>query len=136
MEGINIYIVSNAYVYFVELAISIQNWIHQNLSLSCVITTQYDNDKTNIVFGAHSLHRITTMRDDTIVVNMEQLYHGLRWLTQDYIENMRQYKVWDYDLNNISWLKFNLNINASLFTISFPNDLNGIHQHVKDIDVL
>jgi hypothetical protein len=60
--------------------------------------------RTHILFGAHLLPPAASLNPGTILFNLEQIVPGALWVTQDYIERLRRYRVWDYSARNIAAL--------------------------------
>lgn len=90
-----------------------------------------------IVFGAN-LCKFTdiALPNNVIIVNMEQLYKGSPWLSRKYIDLLTRSEVWDYNANNINWLKYHLKKDAKLFRLGYAKCLEMHYSGHQDIDVL
>jgi hypothetical protein len=60
--------------------------------------------RTHILFGAHLLPPAASLNAGTILFNLEQIVPGGLWVTREYIERLRRYRVWDYSARNIAAL--------------------------------
>ena len=92
----------------------------------------------NIVFGSHLIPDMTTIPDDSILFNLEQLSLDSQWCNDLYLSYLKKYRVWDYSLKNIIWLKQNnINSSAKIIPIGYSPKLFRIPKaEVQDIDVL
>ena len=72
----------------------------------------------------------------TIMFNLEQIQPGSPWMTQDYINLLRSYEVWDYSLKNIYKLQ-QVGIKKIKFCgIGYVPELTKIKHTKEDIDIL
>ncbi len=91
-------------------------------SISC---NQIDPSVLNIIFGANShlsppLAEIRSVAkpEFTVVFNMEQIKYGNSFVTPEYISFLAEYKVWDYNQNNINAMRlYNSDIDAFEFPV-------------------
>lgn len=71
-----------------------------------------------------------------IIYQLEQLFDGSKWATQHvYNWLQRADEVWDYDLDNIEWLKKS-GFSPIFKPMEYCNDLCDITHTDKDVDVL
>lgn len=96
---------------FKPIAKNIQNCLIEN-GYKCYFNeeeTWLNYNKNNtipIIFGVNEYKTIRcTIPDNAIIVNFEQLFDGSNWAYDSYIEILKNHEVWDYDNNNIKWLK-------------------------------
>ena len=93
-------------------------------------------DRQNIIFGAHLLDN-TDFPPSTIIFNTEQLWNGVENWVERIIFLGKKYITWDYNDNNIEFLKEKGCSKIFKFEIGFHQKLNRIHKNInKDIDVL
>ena len=91
-----------------------------------------------IVFGANNCqnHNVS-LPENIVLVNMEQLYDESPWLNSKYRELLGKHEVWDYNQDNIKWLKRNLQKDAKLFQLGLCHTLRyNKRSTIEDIDVL
>jgi len=121
---------------FEEVALSLRD-AFKELGHECeVVTNPMLIKGTAIVLGAHKV-RILMHGSKTpmIIYNLEQIYEDSRWLTQEYIDLLRAYPVWDYCQSNVDALA-KLGIKAKLCGIGYMPSLTRIKPVEEDIDVL
>lgn len=96
-------------------------WLGYNLRKIFHLKTQYPNKKI-------------------IIFQMEQLFQGSPYDNRLIHDNLNQADaIWDYDEENVKWLKENLNIDAVFHPLVYVDELNNIPQKSydeHDIDVL
>jgi hypothetical protein len=100
----------------------------------------------NYVFGVHGLTqstRVDFMSSDSVVVNSEPLANLSQVLgylaLEPYLAFLRRYRVWDYSLRNVAWLKQNIAEQARLSWVPLPFSRAHtpvVAATVQDIDVL
>ncbi|MQY29162.1 CgeB family protein [Nocardia aurantia] len=62
--------------------------------------------RRHIVFGSNTFSWWNIrIPDDAILVNLEQIYPGSRWVTEELLATFRRHVVWDYSLRNIATLR-------------------------------
>ncbi len=72
----------------------------------------------------------------SIIYNLEQIQQGSVWLTENYVNILRNYNVWDYSFSNIEALK-QLNVhNVDYVGIGYAPELTRIKAAEEDLDVL
>jgi len=92
--------------------------------------------RTHILFGAHLLPPVASLNAGTILFNLEQIVPGALWVTQDYVERLRRYRVWDYSARNIAALKEMEIHDAAHVPLGYAKVLERIPTAKEDIDVL
>lgn len=93
---------------------------------------------TNIIIGAHQKAELPPLPKNTIICNTEQIIDGSWWLTDRYIDLLKQHTVWDYSKFNVERLKKDFGLrNVHYAGLGYSEDLVRIKPApVKDIDVL
>lgn len=86
----------------------------------------------SIVIGAHLA---STLPPDAIIYNSEQIHDRSPWLTENYLELLRNHTVWDYSSANVRKLK-ELGVKAKHIPIGYVPELTRIKPQQEDIDVL
>lgn len=96
------------------------------------------NNAINILLGSHQLVDWKIIPKNSIIYNLEQMGAPSRYLTESYIQKLREFAVWDYSERNLAWLKNNgINPGASLVPIGYVPTLTRISgNEAQDIDVL
>ena len=96
-----------------------------------------DNYPKPIILGGNLIKFYPDMKfpEGAIIFNMEQLHPQSPWLSKEYIELMQTHEVWDYDSQNIEFLK-TLGINAKYCGIGYVPELTKIKPQKEDIDIL
>lgn len=91
-----------------------------------------------ITLGANLLSFYPPPRPQNLILyNLEQIQAGSPWLKADYMDLLRQYKVWDYSPRNIEHFKSDFGIDdVALCGIGYMPELTRIPASPKDIDVL
>lgn len=100
---------------------------------------QFEEFKWIILFGVNDIKfRQIILPLNSIIVNLEQLYLESPWLSKQYIQLLKSFPVWDYNKNNIHFLKNQLNVQASLLQIGYSDVLlhKKFNNEEKKIDVL
>ena len=93
-------------------------------------------DRQNIIFGPHLLDD-SNFPSSTIIFNTEQLLDGVENWVERIILLGKKYTVWDYNDNNVNFLKDKGCPVVKKFQIGFHEKLLRITQKKhKDIDVL
>jgi hypothetical protein len=92
--------------------------------------------RTHILFGAHLLPPVASLNAGTILFNLEQIVPGALWVTRDYIERLRRYRVWDYSARNIAALEEMGIHDATHVPLGYAKVLERIPTVTEDIDVL
>jgi hypothetical protein len=92
--------------------------------------------RTGIVLGASLLVPGQQLPPDSVIFNLEQIARGSSWLTADYIENLRRYKVWDYSEANAAALRELGVADVSVVELGYVPELTRITPRAKTIDVL
>lgn len=105
-----------------------------NISVNAVLPGEI-----NVVFGTHisPLSIVEDLPPNTIIYNTEQ-FQSI-WLTEEYINLLKRFRVWDYSLHNTNMLKTMLGVNAEYVPVGFCPLLERIvhkPEQEKDIDVL
>lgn len=94
------------------------------------------DDRIHILFGAHLLPGTASLNPGTILFNLEQIVPGSLWVSQDYVERLRRYRVWDYSALNIAALA-DLGIrDATHVPLGYARVLERIPSVEEDIDIL
>ncbi len=115
----------------------------------CRITEKISPGYRYLAFGLNE-GQIRDLPNDSIVVNMEQLYFGSKWVNENYRSLLSRYTLWDYNLRNLKFLMENWKLSASLFSFGYVPGLNHVSskdneevtfqnyqgQEVNEIDVL
>jgi hypothetical protein len=101
----------------------------------CVLVFGY-----NIINGGIKTIRKIYPNKKVIVYQLEQLYRGNRWVTRTNMEFLKEADfVWDYDEQNISFLKQEFNITGKFVPILYSPELTTMpiqRPEKHDIDVL
>lgn len=92
--------------------------------------------RTHILFGAHLLPPAASLNPGTILFNLEQIVPGALWVTRDYLERLRRYRVWDYSARNIAALAEMGIHDAMHVPLGHAKVLERIPSVKEDIDVL
>ena len=89
-----------------------------------------------IAIGANaSRHHWVSLPLTAIILNLEQLYEGSPWLTQEYLAVLQTYQVWDYSTSNQRFLS-SINILSKKISIGYVPSMGDMITKPKDIDVL
>jgi hypothetical protein len=91
-----------------------------------------------IILGCNLLHCYPGLElpKDSILYNLEQVLPGSPWITQTYIETLKQFQVWDYSRANIHQLNTLGVQNIQYAGVGYAKVLTHIPRMHKDIDVL
>lgn len=116
-----------------------------------IVYSSFECQGRTVVLGAHLLNSIPApdIPMDLIIWNLEQIFPGSPWLTNEYVELLRggheefnfnstnrKLEVWDYSQSNIDELK-KLGIEAKLMPVGYMPCLTRIENVPNpDIDVL
>lgn len=107
---------------------------------SPIIRSQQDIDGIPIILGCNLIREMVDIKipSNSILFNLEQVYKKSPWFTEDYIELLKNYKVWDYCGLNITRLKKNFNINSVQHCpVGYVPQLTRLDNvKDKDIDIL
>lgn len=126
---------SDNYV-FDELCVSAASAI-RTLGHSAVISkNQIIPFCVNILVGAHQQATLPELPRNTIIWNTEQLIEDSWWLTERYLNLLKQHTVWDYSQANVEILKKMGIKNVYYAGLGYSRELETIVQKEKDIDVL
>jgi hypothetical protein len=96
-------------------------------------------DATPIVFGAHHLSEggERKLPADAILYNFEQLREGYPWFQARYLALLRRFRVWDYSIRNIEYLRrSNTSPGARHIPVGCVPQLSRVESIAQDIDVL
>lgn len=93
-------------------------------------------ERVNIIFGAHLMPRDLAPYPGSILFNLEQVIPGALWLTAEYLELMKRFKVWDYSAANVAALRARGVPDAAYVPIGYAQCLEKIPPQSEDIDVL
>jgi len=107
-----------------------------------------NHENTVFVLGYHLLKTFKSIRDakpncKIIIFQLEQFYNGTPW-AQSKISNLLREadEIWDYDEDNVNWLRGNFGVSVKLHPIIFTNSLkkmptvNEMSNDDLDIDLL
>lgn len=121
---------------FAEAAISLHAAFVE-LGYGCEVVANPDCiDAPTIVLGANLLPHVRIPENVTLILfNLEQITEGSSWLTNDYINLLKRYEVWDYCRANVDALAA-MGITARLCGIGYMPCLTKIEPDIEDIDVL
>ncbi len=116
-------------IYYGLAELGITTYIHQGAVIPEAI---------NIIFGAHLIPDQKLIPADAIIFNLEQLESKSHYVNENYIECLRNHKVWDYSQRNINFLKnSNINTQAKIVPIGYTSKLLRIPKiEIQDIDIL
>ena len=134
----NIYIYPGTEDVFSDIAIMLCHAFELK-KIRCIINNALNPEKINVIFGANqfiSKNKIINLPDNSIIVNMEQLYDKSPWVSDKYIMFLKLYTVWDYNLSNIKYLREKHNIIADKISFGYTPALHNIPANTEDIDVL
>lgn len=127
---------------FTEIALSIQYRIIKS-GYVCYIYKDTNlvesDDVTYIILGANACINVEMkIPKNSIVVNFEQLFENASWATGPYMKILKENQVWDYDIDNVKWLRNKGCNNIKTLTYGFSptmiydENIDG----KEDIDVL
>jgi hypothetical protein len=75
-----------------------------------------------------------------IIIQLEQLYKGSYWANEISYNNLKYaHEIWDYDRNNILFLREYFNLNARFFPMKYTESLfeiESVNKIKPDIDIL
>ena len=123
---------------FGEICTAVKGAIEQ-AGYKCKISDRIDPICRNILFGVNACIRASItdpIPSDSIIVNMEQLYDGSPWVNETYLQYLRMYTLWDYNMSNIHWLSQRINNIPKKFTLGYTDLLDKCRGKNQDIDVL
>jgi len=91
-----------------------------------------------VILGANMLPMLghVDIPAHAVVFNLEQIDHGVPWLTSQYLDILRRHEVWDYSATNIEKLSQLGIVGAKLCRIGYVPALTRIQASDEDIDVL
>jgi len=71
-----------------------------------VQTNHIDPNAIPIIFGAHHIDPATVHRlpPQSIIYNLEQLAPGYPWFSEQYLQTLARFRVWDYSAANLYYL--------------------------------
>jgi hypothetical protein len=124
---------------FAELARGLQAGLAQlGYDAPIVDNPERCSGKT-IVLGANLLSRLenTSLPDDIVIYNTEQIQTDSDWMTSDYKSILSSYPVWDYSKRNLDSLQSLLGkTDVTLCPIGYQPELTSIRPiEEQDIDV-
>ncbi|MCX7147830.1 MAG: hypothetical protein NTY05_00235 [Rhodocyclales bacterium] len=69
-------------------------------------TNRIDPDALPVIFGAHHIDPAAVHRlpPESIIYNLEQLTPGYPWFTEQYLQTLARFRVWDYSPANLDYL--------------------------------
>jgi len=126
---------------FNEFATTLVNAVRKK-GYVCAYSNHFLPDHKHIILGAIRFSDNESRKNipkDSIIFNLEQLYDQSPLINNQYIDMLRNYSVWDYSLDNITWLRKNQIIyNVKHVSIGNIQDVPITHlsEDKKDIDVL
>lgn len=101
-----------------------------------VVTDPCHIKETAVVLGANLLAKLKEKPPQNLILyNLEQVQEDSKWISDDYLNLLKQYPVWDYSKQNIAALTTR-GINAHYCGIGYMPVLTRIAPTVEDIDVL
>lgn len=122
---------------FIEVAETLCSGLLE-LGYEARITTSVAPGTRHIVLGGNlMLHHLVRIPRDSIHYNLEQIENNENIRTEDYIQYLRNFSVWDYSSRNIEFMRTRgLEIQA-LLPVSYHRVLTRIDPAPqKDIDIL
>jgi hypothetical protein len=142
MKNYCIWIVSPAgYIHshaFDEIALSL-SWAFRELGYDVPIIRDSDLiTEYPIILGANLISSLGTVDipETAIVYNMEQILPGSPWMTEDYVNILRSYELWDYSKKNIAELN-NLGItNVKFCGLGYTSVMTRIEPAPYEFDIL
>lgn len=123
---------------FGDIAILIKQAFNER-GYECNIVTKLDEKAKNIIFGANAIirHSVGNIPIDSVIINMEQLYDGSMWITESYLNLLRNYEVWDYNQSNVNWIEKKINKKVKLIQLGYSQVMETVPlNNVEEIDVL
>ena len=79
---------------------------------------------------------LTLLPSNAILYNLEQVSSESPWLTNEYVQLLRKFKLWDYSsLNQLAWSKLGIR-KVKICPIGYAPELTRIKCVSEDIDVL
>lgn len=123
---------------FSELALSL-NCAYRTLGFHAPIVHNIEK-VTNypVILGSNLIPSVDFFRlpKTSIIYNLEQILIGSPWITENYLNLLRSYEVWDYSKQNISELiKLGIS-NVKYCRIGYVPELTRIKPAPSDIDIL
>ncbi len=123
---------------FSELAL-ILNCAFRALGFHAPIVTNFEKI-TNypVILGCNLIPSADFYRlpEISIMYNLEQILLGSPWITENYLNLLRSYEVWDYSKKNISELNKLGVANVKYCRIGYVPELTRINPASFDIDFL
>jgi len=102
-----------------------------------IVTRPEEISDYAVVLGTHLLTTVTgTLPPHLILYNLEQIQKGSTWISQEYLNLLKRYPVWDYSALNIQKLKECGIKDVTLCGIGYMPALTCIPPAPEDIDVL
>jgi len=123
---------------FEEIGLGLQTAFRQ---LGHDVPIVYDADQISgrpIVLGTLLIPRLQNFElpPDAILYNLEQIAADSLWITEDYLQLLRSYEVWDYSQCNIDELKKRGITNVKLCRIGYMPELTRIPPADQNMDVV
>jgi hypothetical protein len=91
-----------------------------------------------VILGCNLIPRLCGVRipERAVMYNLEQIQSSSSWMTEDYIDLLRSFEVWDYSGRNMARLRKLGVRNIKFCGIGYVPELTRIPESEKDIDVL
>lgn len=102
-------------------------------------TNRIDPDAIPVVFGVHHVGSsgLDKFPSSTILFNLEQLAPGYIWFTEQYLQTLSRFGVWDYSEKNIDYLRDSgVAPTAIHVPFGYSRCLTRIGPAEEDVDVL
>jgi hypothetical protein len=122
----------------------IREWFQlmlQRMGYQAEISNTIVYNKINILFAVNVVncgYRFKqSLPDNSIIIQLEQLYDDSVWIKDIYLDYLRRYEVWDYNQFNQQQLKTKYSISAKVFNFGYLPSIDTIVSNTnEDIDVL
>lgn len=103
-------------------------------------TNRIDPDALPVIFGAHHIDpaAVHQLPPQSIIYNLEQLAPGYPWFSEQYLQTLTRFRVWDYSTANLEYLcKEGHSVAATHVPFGYSPCLNRIlPAKTQDVDVL
>lgn len=123
----NILIISPPNYSHIQSLYEVAHSFHQSIPDSVITNNPDECEGRSLVFGAHLIPKFNaTMDGDYIIYQTEQLgANDSLFADEAYLDLLRRFPVWDYSLNNISYLKTKV-IEATHVPIGYSKCMSNI----------
>lgn len=106
---------------------------------ACIRTNHIDPHAIPVIFGAHHIApaAVHQLPPHSIIYNLEQLAPGYPWFSEQYLQTLARFRVWDYSTTNLDYLRKGHSISATHIPFGYSPCLTRIAPaDTEDVDVL